>query len=61
MLLPEPLTAASLVRRYKRFLVDAELEDGRLVTAHCANSHLHSPSFPEILPILLFTLFRKNR
>ncbi|MEM9724977.1 MAG: DNA/RNA nuclease SfsA [Pseudomonadota bacterium] len=39
MRLPNPLTPARLVRRYKRFLADARLEaTGEVVTAHIANS-----------------------
>ena len=33
-----PLTKGKLLKRYKRFLADVELESGETITAHCANS-----------------------
>ncbi len=38
MKLDPPLTAGRLIRRYKRFLFDAYLEDGREITGSCPNT-----------------------
>lgn len=37
MNLPDPLHSATLIRRYKRFLADVKLPNGRTVVAHCPN------------------------
>ncbi|BBA79503.1 sugar fermentation stimulation protein [cyanobacterium endosymbiont of Rhopalodia gibberula] len=33
-----PLISGILIRRYKRFIADIELETGKIITAHCANT-----------------------
>lgn len=37
MKLPTPLLTGTLIKRYKRFLADVKLDNGDIVTAHCAN------------------------
>lgn len=37
MFFPDPLIPGTLIKRYKRFLADVQLESGDEVTAHCAN------------------------
>jgi sugar fermentation stimulation protein A len=36
--LPAPLVPGRFLKRYQRFFADVRLEDGSIVTAHCANS-----------------------
>ena len=38
MTINKPILYGTLVQRYKRFLADIKLDDGRLITAHCPNS-----------------------
>ncbi len=53
MNLPQPLYRGKLIRRYKRFLADVELEDGSTVTAHCPNSGSMKGCNEPGMPVLL--------
>jgi sugar fermentation stimulation protein A len=47
------LVLGKLVRRYKRFLADVELEDGSIVVAHCTNSGSMKTCIEEGAPVYL--------
>lgn len=34
----KPTVKGKILKRYKRFLADVQLEDGQIITAHCANT-----------------------
>ncbi|MEM6567789.1 MAG: DNA/RNA nuclease SfsA [Planctomycetota bacterium] len=38
MRIDQPVVLGRLVKRYKRFLTDVELDDGSILTAHCPNT-----------------------
>lgn len=51
-----PQVQAKLIRRYKRFLCDAELPDGSTITAHCPNPGRMTSIIPETERIQLSDL-----
>ncbi len=50
---PTKLIKGKLIKRYKRFLADVELEDGSIVTAHCTNSGSMKTCMEEGAPVYL--------
>ena len=49
----QKLVPGKLIRRYKRFLTDVELEDGSVVVAHCTNSGTMISCLEEGAPVML--------
>jgi len=47
------LVPGKLIKRYKRFLTDVELEDGSIVIAHCSNSGTMKTCIEEGAPVFL--------
>ena len=47
------LISGKIIKRYKRFLADVELESGEVVTAHCPNSGRMTTCWEEGWPVLL--------
>ena len=48
-----PLIQGKLIKRYKRFLADIELNDGSIVVAHCTNSGSMKTCIEEGAPVYL--------
>ncbi len=53
MIFQEKLIPGKLIKRYKRFLADVELQDGSIVTAHCTNSGSMKTCIEEGAPVYL--------
>ena len=48
-----PLIKGRLIKRYKRFLADVELQNGDTITAHCANPGSMMGLLPDDAPVWL--------
>ncbi|MGD9680392.1 MAG: DNA/RNA nuclease SfsA [Candidatus Obscuribacterales bacterium] len=57
----ESLCGGRLIKRYKRFLADVELEDGSIVTAHCPNPGSMKGVADEGMPVYLAYSDSKKR
>jgi sugar fermentation stimulation protein A len=55
------LISGRLIKRYKRFLADVELDDGSIITAHCTNSGSMKTCIEEGAPVLLSHSDNPNR
>ncbi len=53
MIFSQKLVRGKLIKRYKRFLADVELEDGTIVIAHCTNSGSMKTCIEEGAPVYL--------
>jgi sugar fermentation stimulation protein A len=49
----QKLTKGKLIKRYKRFLADVELENGEIITAHCTNTGSMKTCIEEGADVLL--------
>lgn len=56
-----PLVKGKLIKRYKRFLADIELENGNVVVAHCTNSGSMKSCIEEGAPVYLSQAKDPNR
>ena len=61
MIFAEKLVRGKLIKRYKRFLADVELEDGSVVVAHCTNSGSMKTCIEEGAPVYLSPAADPNR
>lgn len=61
MKFPDPLLKGRLIKRYKRFFADVELDSGETVTAHCANSGSMLSVKPDGAPVWISPAQNPNR